>query len=49
MTTFIENVQASTAQTAPAKTRDKTDRPLKPQKLDVYYDNLYLEYYYFCQ
>ncbi len=44
--------QALAAPAAPnqdIKARDDTDRPLKPWKPDLYYGNLYIEYYYFFQ
>ncbi len=52
--TCIEKVraQAPAALTAPApdvKARDGTDRPLKPRNPDLYYGNLHMECYYFCQ
>ncbi len=42
--------QIPAAQAAPAaEARDDTNRPLKPQNPDLYYGNLYMECYYFCQ
>ncbi len=32
-----------------AEARDNTDRPLKPRNPVLYYDNLHMEWYYFCQ
>ncbi len=29
--------------------RNDTNRALKPRNPDLYYDNLHIEYYYFCQ
>ncbi len=55
MRTFIEKTQAPTALVAPAapapdvEARDNTDRPLKSRNPDLYYSNLHMEYYYFCQ
>ncbi len=54
MQTCIERVraQAPVAPAAPApdeEARDNTDRPLKPRSPDLYYGNLHMEYYYFCQ
>ncbi len=50
----IERVraQAPAALAAPApdvEARDETNRPLKLWNPDLYYGNLYIEYYYFCQ
>lgn len=33
----------------PASPRDNTDKCLKPKNPDLYYVNLYIKYYYFCQ
>ncbi len=52
MRTCIERVrdQAPAAPVAPAaEARDDTNRPLKPQNPDLYYGNLHMECYYFCQ
>ncbi len=52
MRTCIERVrdQAPAAPAAPAaETKDKTDRLLKPRNPDLYYGNLHMECYYFCQ
>ncbi len=52
---YIKRVrdQAPTAPAAPAtlaaEARDNTNRPLKPRNPDLYYDNLHMECYYFCQ
>ncbi len=32
-----------------AEARDDIDRPLKPWNLDLYYPNLHIKCYYFCQ
>ncbi len=48
----MERAQAPTAPTASTldvKARDDIDRPLKPRNPDLYYGNLYIECYYFCQ
>ncbi len=50
--TCIERVQDQTlaALAAPdTEGRDDTNRPLKPRNPDLYYGNLHMEYYYFCQ
>ncbi len=58
MRTCIKKVRdqapaAPTALAAPAapatEARDDTNRPLKPQNPDLYYGNLHMECYYFCQ
>ncbi len=52
MWTYIKKVrdQALAALAAPAaEARDNTDRPLKPRNPDLYYGNLHMECYYFCQ
>ena len=52
MQTFMERAQAPAALTAlslAAEARDNTDRPLKPQNPNLYYSNLLMECYYFCQ
>ncbi len=53
MRTFMERTQAPAAQAAPAapaaEARDDTDRPLKSRNPDLYYGNLHMECYYFCQ
>ncbi len=55
MRTYIKKIrdQALMASVTPAilavETRDNTDRSLKPQNLDLYYDHSHMEYYYFCQ
>ena len=52
MWTCIKKVRdqapAAPAATA-AKARDVTDKPLKPRNPDLYYGNLHMECYYFCQ
>ncbi len=54
MRTCIEKVrvQAPVAPAAPAldiEATDDTNRPLKPRNPDLYYGNLHIECYYFCQ
>ncbi len=54
MRTCIERARAQAlavpATPAPdVKVRDNTDRSLKPQSPDLYYGNLHIECYYFCQ
>ncbi len=53
MRTCIERVRAQAPATpaapVPEKARDDTDRPLKPRNPDLYYGNLHMECYYFCQ
>ncbi len=52
MRTYIEMVwdQVLVALAAPAaEARDDTNRPLKPWNPDLYYGNLHMECYYFCQ
>ncbi len=52
MRTCIEKVrdQALAALAAPAaEARDHTNRPFQPRNPDLYYGNLYMECYYFCQ
>ncbi len=51
MQTCIERVrdQASATPAPDIEARDNTDRPLKPRNPDLYYDNLHMECYYFCQ
>ncbi len=55
MWTCIERVrdQAPTASAAlatpAAEARDDTNRPLKPRNPDLYYNNLHMKCYYFCQ
>ncbi len=54
MRTYIEKVraQAPMVPAAPApdvKARDDTDRPLKSWNSNLYYGNLRMECYYFCQ
>ncbi len=55
MRTCIKKVRDQ-AQVAPAalaapavEARDNTDRSIKPQNPDLYYGNLHMECYYFCQ
>ncbi len=46
----MEKAQAPTTPAIPApdiKARHNTDRPLKPRNPNLYYGNLYIEYYYF--
>ncbi len=48
----MERIQVSAALAAPApdiEARDNTNRPLKPRNPDLYYGNLHMECYYFCQ
>ena len=48
----MEKTQVSTALITPTsekKARNNIDRPLKPWNPNLYYSNLYMEYYYFCQ
>ncbi len=50
--TYIEKVrdQAPVALVAPdIEAKDNPNRPLKPRKPNLYYSNLYMESYYFCQ
>ncbi len=52
MQTFIESAQvfATPAALEPdVEARNNTDRPPKPRNLDLYYGNLHIECYYFCQ
>ncbi len=52
MRTCIEKIrdQAPAAPaTLAAEVKDNTDRPLKPRNPDLYYSNLHIECYYFCQ
>ncbi len=52
MRTYIKKIrdQAPTALvTLAAKARDDTNRLLNLRNPDLYYCNLYMEYYYFCQ
>ncbi len=55
MRTCIEKIRdqapaAPMALAAPAlEARDNTNRPFKPQNPNLYYDNLHMECYYFCQ
>ncbi len=55
MQTCIEKVRdqvpaAPAALAAPAvEARDNTNKPLNPQNPDLYYGNLHMECYYFCQ
>ncbi len=50
--TFMERTQAPAAPTASApdvEARNDTDRPLKSRNRNLYYGNLHIECYYFCQ
>ncbi len=51
MQTFMEKMQVPAAPAAlvPEKAKDDTDRPLKPRNPNLYYGNLHMECYYFCQ
>ncbi len=50
MQTFIEMAQAPAALAArDKKARDNTNRLLKPQNPDLYYDNLYIVWHHFYQ
>ncbi len=50
MQTFMEKTQAPAAPAAPdIEARDDTDKLLKPRNPDLYYNNLHMECYYFCQ
>ncbi len=55
MRTFMKKTQVLTASVVPAalapdvEDKDNTDRSLKPRNLNLYYGNLYMECYYFCQ
>ena len=49
MRTFIKKAQVLAALVTPAaKTRNNTNRPLKPQNPNLYYGHLYIKCYYFC-
>ncbi len=48
----MEKTQASTAPVAPApdvEARNNTNKPLKSWNPNLYYSNLHIECYYFCQ
>ncbi len=46
----MERTQASaTPANLDVEARDDIDRPLKPRYPDLYYGNLHMECYYFCQ
>ena len=48
MQIFMEKIEVSaTLAVLAAKVRNNTDRFLKPQNFNLYYDYLYIEYYYF--
>lgn len=52
MRIFIEKAQAPSPLVAPTpdvEVKDNTDRSLKLRNPHLYYGNLYMEYYYFCQ
>ncbi len=49
MRTFIKKVQASATPAILAEAKNNIDRFFKLWNLDLYYNNLYIEYYYFCQ
>ncbi len=52
MQTFMEKAQVPAVSTALAlyiEAKDNTNKPLKPQNPDLYYGNLHMECYYFCQ
>lgn len=46
MKMYIDKVQIPTA--APTKARDNANKLFKSQNLNLYYNNLYIECYYFC-
>ncbi len=50
MQTFMERVQALAASAvSDVEARNNIDRLLKSQNPNLYYSNLHIEYYYFCQ
>lgn len=46
--TFMEIAQALIAPAPTARARDNTSRFFKLWNPNLYYSNLYMEYYYFC-
>ncbi len=49
MRTCIEKVRDQAPAAPATEVRDDTDRPLKPRNPNLYYGNLHIECYYFCQ
>ena len=49
MKTFMEMAKNQTLLASTAAKKEASDRPLKARNSNLYYENSYMECYYFCQ